>query len=325
MLDFEGAGCGRMKARAVRTLGRRSGVKRSKVRRGGAVLCGLLLAAAGGACRGKMEPVARVTVAPPTVTLAYPGLARLDTTWEATVPIDALGAPPVVFVHLLDAAGKPDRTFDHPFPEGWRTGAPMTDTIALWQSAMAPPLAPGRYPLSLGIWDPASGRRWPLAVDGAEVARDEYIVATVEVLPAPSSGAAVAFTAGWLPVEPTGDHQTFARRWLIEPGRLEFTGLGGPIAVGLRLASPAADGEDRRLVLDEGSTEAALVISSECAAAPLRFEPEGRSDLLLTLRPAAGATSCAVDLVPNFVFLDVDTFARRVVKLDLVTWNEVAE
>jgi hypothetical protein len=300
-------------------------VKRAILQRGGALACGLLLAVAVSGCGGKMEPVARMTVASPTVTLTYPGLAHLDTTWEATAPLEKLGAPPVVFVHLLDAAGKVDRTFDHPFPEAWRAGAPMTDRIPLWQSAMAPPMAPGRYQLSLGVWDPASRRRWPLAVDGVEVDDDEYIAATVEVLPAASSGPAVVFGDGWLPVEPTGDRQTFARRWLIDRGRLEFTGLAGPIAVGLRLASPAADGEDRRLVLDEGATAADLVISSFCAADILHFEPVGRADLVLTLRPAAGATSCAVDLVPNLVFPDVGTFARRVVKLDLLTWNEVAE
>ena len=167
---------------------------------------------AGAGCRGSLEPVARVKVKPATVTLTYPGTALLTTTWEATAALDGSGAQPVVFVHLLDAAGKIERTFDHPFPAAWQVGAAMTDPIELWQSALAPPMATGSYQLSFGLYDVGSRRRWPLTVDGVEVDDGEYIVATVEVPPPGASAPKVAYAASWLPVEPTGDRQTFAQR-----------------------------------------------------------------------------------------------------------------
>lgn len=285
--------------------------------------CALLLAAAVG-CQGELEPVARVAVEPPALTLTYPGTAEIHTIWEATAPLDELGAPPVVFVHLLDADGEVARTFDHPFPDAWRPGTPMSDSIAVWQSALAPPLAPGAYRLSLGIWDPVTRRRWPLAVDGVELGRYEYVVASVEVPPVPRSAPALAFTGDWLSVEPTGDHQTLAHRWATGPARLELTGLTGPLAVGLRLAAPTGDGESERLVLDEGAERAELTLSSDCSEEVLRIEPTRRSDLELMLRPPEGVSRCAVDLVPNFAVLDVGSPARRVVRLEMLTWNEVS-
>jgi hypothetical protein len=244
----------------------------------------LTLVAAAVGCHGKLEPVARVKVEPATVALTYPGTAHLTATFEATAPLDTSGAPPVVFVHLLDAAGKLERTFDHPLAAPWQAGASTSDPIELWQSALAPPLPTGSYQISFGLYDLAHQRRWPLTVDGVEVDDDEYIVATVEVPPARASGPEVAFADGWLPVEPTGDRQTFAQRWLTGRGRLELSRLAGPLAVHLRLGTPVAT-ESLRLVPDEGIEHAELAVSSDCSDETLRIDPAASRDVELTLRP----------------------------------------
>ena len=294
-----------------------------KPRRRALRLAGALTLVAALGCHGKLEPVARVKVQPATVALAYPGTARLTATFEATEALDGSGAPPVVFAHLLDSAGKLERTFDQPLAAPWQPGASIAHPIELWQSALAPSLPTGTYQLSFGLYDLARKRRWPLTVDGVEVDDDEYIVATVEVPPARTSGPEVAYADGWLPVEPTGDRQTFAQRWFTGRARLELSRLAGPLAVHLRLGTPAAT-ENLRLVPDEGVEHAELAVSSDCSDETLRIDPAGSRDVELTLRPPAGTTSCAIDLIPNYVFLDVKTLARRVGKLDRLTWDEVA-
>ena len=287
-------------------------------------IAGALLLLAAPACRGRLEPVARVSVAATSLSLPYPGRARLETTWEAKVPLERLGSPPVVFVHLLDAGGKVVRTFDHLFPGTWSEGPPLSDSIALWQSALAPALPPGSYQLSFGLYDVHNQRRWPLTVDGVEVDDDEYIVATVEVPPVRTSAPAVSYSGSWGPPEPIGDRQLVAHRWLSGSGRLEVSGLAGPIVLGLRLAVPAADAEGTRLVVDEPGAAATLTVRSDCAPDTWTVAPGQQRDLELTLRPPAGASGCAVDLTPNFAFVDLKSLARRAASLDLLTWNEVA-
>jgi hypothetical protein len=146
-----------------------------------AAVLALVASAALAGCGGESGPVARVSVEPDAVELAYPATARLTTSWEMTVPLDAEGRP-VVFVHLIGAEGEVDRTFDFPLTVEWRPGETATVPVPLWQSALGPPLAPGSYRLTLGLYDSAAGRRWPLATAGEEVARQEYEVARVDHL-----------------------------------------------------------------------------------------------------------------------------------------------
>ena len=283
----------------------------------------LLLALAWGCCEAPGEPFGRLRIELASVTLGYPALVEVTSTWEPIAPLDAV-APPVVFVHLLGASPGVERTFDHPFPAAWRVGETTTYPIQLWQTALGPPLAPGSYRLSLGIYDPASGRRWPLAVDGAEVDDQEYVVATVEVPEEPESAPEATFTGDWHPVGPSGDRQIFASRWLGDEGALEFSHLAGPLAVAMSLDLPDQGDARHRMVLAEGASSPELTVASECTEETLRLAAWGRGDLRLTLVPPAGASTCAVRLAPNFVHLDLVDLSRSSVKLDRLTWNEVA-
>ena len=76
---------------------------------------------------------------------------------------------PKVFVHLLDSGGSIARTFDHPLPGEWISGREEEYSIALYQSALAPPLNDGTYRLTVGLYDD-SGMRWPLESVGGAVA-----------------------------------------------------------------------------------------------------------------------------------------------------------
>lgn len=276
------------------------------------------LAAALAGCGGTSGPVARVSVEPDAVELAYPATARLATRWEMTAPLDAEGEP-VVFVHLIGPEGGVDRTFDFPLEVDWRPGETATVPLRLWQSALGPPLAPGTYRLTLGLYDPAAGRRWSLAAAGQEVARQEYEVARVEV-PEPGRGPAVVFTGGWLEVEPTGDRQEFASRWLREDGGIEVSGLGGATALALELETPRPGETQARRVLDEGAEGPELTISSDCAAAPATLTEPGIQRVELRLEPAPGDNGvCEVALDANFVYLDRGSFERRTLALKRLT------
>ncbi|HEX6200848.1 MAG TPA: hypothetical protein VF150_11320, partial [Thermoanaerobaculia bacterium] len=168
-----------------------------------AVLC---LAGALGACGSEpAEPVARLTVAPAEVELRYPESAALSAAWEMTAPLEDGGAGaaaerPWVFAHLLDDAGAVVRTFDHELPVPWRPGETRSAPIELWQSALAPPLPAGSYRLTLGLYSPEDGRRFPLVTEAPEVKSGEYQVARVRV-PPPEAGPELAFTGGWWPAQ----------------------------------------------------------------------------------------------------------------------------
>ena len=145
-------------------------------------LVGLAVAAAAMAlfagC-GRDRPVAELRAEPAEVRLDYPRFVDLTLTFRITgEPPGGPGPLPIVFVHLLDGAGTVVRTFDHTFPEPWKVGATVTDRVTLYQSALARPLTPGRYRLTVGLYDPE--RRWPLTA-GIEADRREYVAADVIV------------------------------------------------------------------------------------------------------------------------------------------------
>src|ERR1700704_1076588 len=117
-----------------------------------AALSGLLLFAPG--CRRETPAVGHIEVQPRSVSLPYPQLAILHLTWTPAAGGNAAEiSQPLVFLHLLDAKGRGLRTFDHPFPQRWVEGSPVSYDVKLVQSAIAPPLAPGTYRLSVGLYD----------------------------------------------------------------------------------------------------------------------------------------------------------------------------
>ena len=300
-------------------------MRRAIARNRSAVLLSALLPLAGlaAACGGQGEPVATLTVGTGTVHLPYPERATLPVTFAPSAPLEGVAGQPRVFVHMLDAQGKVLRTFDHELPFDWKPGDEQSYDVELWQSAMAAPLDPGGYELTLGLYD-GRGARWPLKTTGEEVDEGEYRVARVEVppQPAPETLPQLAFPGAWKELERSGDRQVLVRRWLEDDGAVELTGLSEPLTVTMELRLPAEqEMTGQRLVLDEGASNPTVEITSSCTRAETRVSGTGSHLVEMTLEPPAGGEPCLVRLSPNFVYLDLQSFDKRAVSLETLTWN----
>jgi hypothetical protein len=267
------------------------------------------------ACGDAGDPVARLTASQAEVTLPHGRRVPLELRWEPLRPL-AAGVTPVVFVHVLDAEGLVVRTFDHPFPAPWRPGTPVTDVVALQQSALAPALPAGDYSLAAGLYDGAS-ERWPLATDVEEVARQEYRLARVVVPPNDARAPSFAFSEQWHPVEATGDRQTVARRWLAGDGTLEVTRLPGAADLVLAVSIPVIE-PPLRVVLEPGASVPALAVLSECSGFAASVSGAGRHELRVPV-PASG--SCRVRLAPNFSVLEPGSPRKLAVALEHLAWE----
>ena len=214
-------------------------------------------------CGGQQTPVAQVKIEPRQVSLPFAQVRPLRLTWTPSQALE--GETPTVFVHLLDADRKVVRTFDHPFPQRWREGTPVSYEVDLYQSAMAPPLPAGSYRLTLGLYD-KEGKRW--ALDGLgepEAGRNEYDAATVEV-PAGDAKPRFAFSSSWLPIEPGGDRQVLARRSMASRAAIRLLDQPGPGTVWMMVRIPPVDLPDTRLVLDPGATAPSAKVVANCGS-----------------------------------------------------------
>lgn len=222
----------------------------------GVVAIGLALAA----CGPTEVPVASLSVEPATLTLPYPGYTDVRLDFVMTEPLDAESSP-LVFVHLLDEAGDVVRTFDHPFPEPWRPGSTVSDTVTLQQSALAPPLPTGTYDLTVGLY--RGDRRWPLETDASTSGRAEYRVAEVTVPEDGAKAPMLHFSPAWMATEAGRDAQVLARRWLAQDGTLRLADIAsaGTLRMSLNLPEP---GNQEDLVLEEGHQEPSVSIESDC-------------------------------------------------------------
>src|SRR6202043_3556309 len=121
----------------------------------------LLLGAAG--CQRKPSVAGSLDVQPRSITLPYPQVATVHLTWTPAAASGEGDAPsePLVFLHLLGAKDQVLRTFDHPFPQRWLAGAPVSLAAKRSQPARAPPLTPGKSRLGVGLYAPG-GRGWGL-------------------------------------------------------------------------------------------------------------------------------------------------------------------
>ncbi|HEX9687956.1 MAG TPA: hypothetical protein VGB47_02655 [Thermoanaerobaculia bacterium] len=188
-----------------------------------------------GAACGRARPVADLKVNPRTVDLPYPHVAPLNLRLRPTGVLDGLRGKPRVFVHVLDGGRRLLRTFDHPLPENWTPGRAQSYEIELYQSAIAERLPTGAYEMTFGLYDDSGKRRWPLAVDGEEVGRREYRLATLVVPAADGYSPSFEFTGAWLPVEPGSSKQVVARRCL--PGEGAIAVVEPPSEGTVRLAA----------------------------------------------------------------------------------------
>ncbi len=285
--------------------------------------CGLVtLIALLAACGERTEPVGQLTVEPTALELPYPGFAGLRLSWRMERPLGEVEGRPLVFVHLLDAPGSVLRTFDHPLRFDWRPGRTEAYEIFLYQSALAPPLEPGSYTLSVGLYDVA-GRRWPLEVAGEELDRFEYGAAEVTVAAEGDDLPMFYFSPAWLPVEAGTDRQIVRRRWLAGEGTLRIAEIGRPGEAWMLLRIPGADDSGIELVLQEGTEVPAALISSSCGGSEVSVSGTGAHEVVLPL--AAGGegppTECELQFRPNFHLLELDTLARRSLSLEVLAWR----
>jgi hypothetical protein len=290
----------------------------------------LLLAAAllvcAAACRHEASNAGRLEVQPHSVVLPYPQLVILHLTWTpaATSGGGDTPAQPLVFLHLLGAKGEVLRTFDHPFPQRWVEGAPVTYDVKLYQSALAPPLDPGKYRLSVGLYD-HSGKRWALEGLGEPIGRQEYLAAEVEV-PSPPAGPRVVPGAGWLALEAGSDKQVVARRWLAQqPGEIRVESIPGPGTLWLGLRIPPGDAANEKVVFHNASANVpGAVIRESCAGVETGISGPGPHGIELPIEPPkAQDQACRISIVPNFHVVSTEvppTHPVRSLALDNAAW-----
>jgi hypothetical protein len=280
----------------------------------------LTLCAAG--CHRQVPVAGSLEVQPRSVTLPYPQLTVVHLTWSPAAAAGEGDTPsePLVFLHLLGAKGQVLRTFDHPFPQRWVAGTPVSYDVKLYQSALAPPLDPGRYRLSAGLYDP-SGKRWALGGLGEPIGRQEYVAAEVEV-PPPPAGPRFEFSPVWLPLEAGSDKQVVARRWLADqPGEIRVQAIPGPGTLWLSFRIPRGEGAAEKLVYhDPAANTPAVVVRSTCGAVETGISGPGRHDVEMPVEAPGAEDACRISLVPNFHVVSIDRPGRRSVSLECAAW-----
>ncbi len=280
------------------------------------------------ACRAPGPPVARLSVGPEVLEVTYPGYTELSLSWdhESRERLEGLVGEPRVFVHLLDEGGGVTRTFDHPIPFEWSDAGSAEYEIKLYQSALAPPLAAGSYPLSIGLYD-RDGNRWPLEVEGEEIDDAEYLVATVEVLEPASGFPMFYFSPEWKAIETGNDRQVLGRRWLGESGSLRVTRIDRPGTLWLQVGVPAEAAEGKVLVLAEGAAEPAVRIRSDCGAFEATASGAGSHEVEIPIEAGVAASEgeepeCAIVFEPNFYLESKGTLDRDSVALENLAWRD---
>lgn len=287
---------------------------------------GLPLAGALAGCGGpEAESVARLAVEPMSLELPYGSFADLRLRWTPTRELGALEESPRVFVHLLDSEGDLVRTFDHDATGGWRVGQEADYELRIYQSLLAPPLPPGTYALTVGLYDPAGGERWGLETSGEQVGRSEYRVATVEV-PSGAGGSvrvpAVQFGPSWSPTLAGGDRQVVAFRWLSEEGTVRLEELSSAGTLWLSVGIPAeAPGSMRRRMLDPEADAGKMPwvrFSASCSGFEAQLSGEGTHSVEVPLEP--DPEGCEITVTPNYVMESPDGAERSVI-LENLAWR----
>jgi hypothetical protein len=272
---------------------------------------------------GKPAPVAHLEVQPQTLTLGYPDTQALHLSWEPEVTLPPAAGTATVFVHLLDGHGRIVRTYDHAFPQAWQEGMPVAYDVKIFQSALAAPLPPGAYTLSMGLYGDKSGERWALDVAAEDLRRLEYRVAKVEV-PRAGPGPRFSFVGRWLASESGGSRQVPTRRWLDGPGALKVQGLRGPGSIWLVIKIPAGDGPAEKLVFDGGSNAPSVVIHGTCnGGVETGISGAGSHEIEIPADGLPAGGSCEIHLAPNFELRRAGMPARSIA-LENVAWTPAA-
>jgi hypothetical protein len=283
-----------------------------------AAIVSLALVAALAGCGGESEPVARLSTSQGVIVLPHGVGVSTELRFEPLRPLDE-GKTPLVFAHLLDAEGTVMRTFDHALAGEWRVGELIVDRVPLAQPVLGPALPRGEYRLTVGLYD-GGDRRWALQTSGEEVARREYVVARVRVPELDPEGPSFAFSEEWLPVEPTGDRQTLARRWLSGDGTLRVARLPAPAELSMQLRIPQAEGA-LRLVLEPGASVPTVRVTTDCSGFAATVQGAGFHTLSVPVPPPGG---CLLRFDSNYTLVDSSSPRRLSVALEQLAWSRSA-
>jgi hypothetical protein len=266
----------------------------------------------------KPVPVAQVEVDPRLVQLPFSQVQTVHLTWTPSASIG--DEKPTVFVHLLDSKQKMVRTFDHPFPQRWREGAPVSYDLKLYQSAMAQPLTPGKYQAVLGLYG-KKGKRWPLSGLGGAAGRDEYKAFEVQV-PSSDPRPRFAFSPTWMDVEPGGDLQVVARRWLVDRGAIRLVDQHAPGTVWMVVQIPPTNPSDYRMVLDEGASTPSVTIHGNCGCPETGITGPGLHEVELSLDAPPPGDFCHLLLSASFALEPLNPAGkRRSASLENIAWE----
>jgi hypothetical protein len=257
-----------------------------------------------------------VEVTPATLRLGYPELRTLHLNWQPVTPLEGLSVQPTVFLHLRDAKNEVVRTFDHPFPQKWREGTPVAYDAKLFQSLLAPPLAPGRYRLTLGLYEGKT--RWPLDGLGEKIDKREYAAAVIEV-PTGATAPSFAFSPSWLPVEEGNDKYVVARRWLNGRGVIGVKGIREPGAVWLLLRLPRGNEPNEQLQVEGGGVPSVLVRGT-CGGMETNISGPGMHELEIPVDGPPPDGFCRIALIPNFTITSAVTGQVRSMSLENASW-----
>lgn len=269
--------------------------------------CAAVLLVAGlAACRGGSDSVGSVSLDPSLVRLGYPQSVAVKFRWRPVRALDRLHGSPVVFVHLLDRDGQKStllRTYDHALPGAWVAGQAQDEEIDVYQSALADPLPPGRYVLSLGLYDDSWGYRWPLET-GPEVARREYNAASVEVSGPDPSAPKFSFTGGWLPTEAVPTRQVLAHRCLAGPATLSVEEIRAPGVLRLQWTNPSG-----------------LALATTCETGRDGKLPPGRPWVGVRLPAGPGGGRCEIRVEPVAPPMRAPAGQAAATCLEVLSWR----
>jgi hypothetical protein len=280
-------------------------------------LAALSIVSLGFAACGKQTPVARVDVASQKVDLPFSQLRTVRLTWTPSATIG--DEKPTVFVHLLDDKKKVARTFDHAFPERWRTGAPIAYDLKIYQSAMAAPLSPGKYQVTIGLYG-KDGKRWPLDGLGEAQGRDEYKAFEVEV-PNANPHPRLAFSPTWMEVESGGDRQVLARRWLVNRGAIRLVDQRAPGAIWMVVQIPPTSLTDYKMVLDEGASAPSVMIRGNCGCPDTNLTGPGLHEVEVSLDAPPQGDFCHLLLNADFALEPLNAIGtKRSASLENIAW-----
>jgi hypothetical protein len=260
------------------------------------VLGTLLPAVLAVGCKKNDTPVGKLEVAPVELKLAPSEVQKVQLTWTPSVALGAEGA--TVFVHLLDSEKKVVRTYDHAFPQAWAPGTPVSYDVKVFQSAIAPPLAAGKYTLTVGLYG-KDGERWALEGMGEPVGKKEYKAADVDVAP-DGYGPKFAFAPAWGPLEEGGDRQVVARRWMVNRGSIRLNDQRDAGTVWLVVRIPEERVEGYELVFDPTATTPMVKAIGRCGSTEMSVSGPGLHEIELPVEAPVAGDYCSILLTANY-------------------------